>query len=246
MGSINSRTKSPLFRPAVRRIFRADWAALAFIFLLHATIRFYRLGDVRFIALSMVIIWPSPWLLLSRTGRRIIGLRWPVKRQWFLLAPVVGLLTVVLNAGVVWLLVGSGRNNWFVSYAQTAAQSASRLPPGAPVWLAFLVVALPAATFSPFAEEILYRGLIMSGVSREWTGRAGMTAQATAFSLVHLAHYGLAPWQPVLILLWLPSMFAVALTFGGIVRASRSLWPAMLAHSAYNLGMTVIAFMLFT
>jgi len=52
-----------------------------------------------------------------------------------------------------------------------------------------------------------------------------MITQAIAFALVHLVHYGLVPFQPVLILFWLPSMFVVALIF----RVDRTTKPLIVA-----------------
>ena len=45
--------------------------------------------------------------------------------------------------------------------------------------------------------------------------RDGMITKATAFALVHLAHYVLGPFQQGLILFWPPSMFVVSLLFAG-------------------------------
>ena len=61
-----------------------------------------------------------------------------------------------------------------------------------------------------------------------------MIVQAALFAIVHLAHYGLVPWQPTLILYWVPSMFVAGLVFGWVRWQSGSLWPAVLAHSVFQ------------
>ena len=58
-----------------------------------------------------------------------------------------------------------------------------------------------------------------------------MLIQASAFALVHLAHYGLDPFQPELIAIWLPSIFAVGLLLGWIVIKSGSVLCSVVAHS---------------
>jgi membrane protease YdiL (CAAX protease family) len=99
-------------------------------------------------------------------------------------------------------------------------------------------------TLSPIAEELLFRGLVFSGIRSRWGDRTAAVVQATAFALAHLANYGLVPFQPLLDLFWLPSMFVAATAFQYVAVRSRSLWPPILAHCAYNLGMTTMAFVL--
>jgi hypothetical protein len=102
----------------------------------------------------------------------------------------------------------------------------------------------PAMLFSPFAEEFLFRGFLQTSVSMRWGSRVALVLQAIAFGLIHLAHYGLSPFQLSLIALWVPSMFAVALVLGWIVQRSGSVWPAVVAHGFFNLGLNGLVFVL--
>jgi membrane protease YdiL (CAAX protease family) len=117
---------------------------------------------------------------------------------------------------------------------------AARLPPGPPARL-FWMLAVPAMIFSPLGEEILYRGLLQSAFGRAAGARSGRIVPALLFGFAHLSQFGLVPLQPWLLLLWLPSMFGVALLFAWVRERSGSLYPAMVCHAAFNLALTAAA-----
>ena len=222
----------------------AAWILVAGLFVVHALLRFGGLWNPLYIPLSMILIWPLPWLLASPAGRRRMGFRMPKSGRWFVLGPTVALGVLALCAAIAWGFFGSGTANWFVHHARTLQVPLDRLPPGTSVLTQFGVVTLPALLFSPLAEEFLYRGVILTSVSARWGTRVGMGVQAAAFALVHLAHYGLAPVQPLLIAVWVPSMALAALAFGWIVQKSGSVWCAVGAHAAFNAGMNGLVFVL--
>ena len=122
------------------------------IFLIHAVIRFAGLIDPQFYPLAMVVVWPLPWLLLNRNGRQKIGLTRPTV-FWLLAAVVVDLAVVVAGAALLWVLTGTGPNNWFVSQARFLRQTIAEMPPGISLWTSFWFVTIPAIIFSPLAEE---------------------------------------------------------------------------------------------
>jgi membrane protease YdiL (CAAX protease family) len=235
---------TPLFRPWVRRLVPAAWVVASFLFLVHAAIRFGGLGSPLFIPLSLAILLPLPWLLSPRPARREMGFRAPERAAWFAFGPLAALGALGVCAALAWAAFGAGDANWFMQHALALRGSLDRLPPGASVSARFWMVTIPAMIFSPFAEEFLFRGYLMRSFSERWSPTAGMLLQATAFALVHLAHYGLVPFQPALIAVWVPSMFGVALVLGWIVRRSGSVWPAVVAHVVFNLGMNAAVFAL--
>lgn len=208
----------------------------------HAAVRFGGLKDASMIPLSMAIVWPLPWLLSPKEGRRAIGLRRPDRLIWFLFGSVAAAVTMALCALAAWALAGDGPANWFVHHALSLRDILLEIPSDLSALSQYWIVTGPALVFSPLAEEFLFRGYVMESVSRRWNNRAGMLVQASAFALVHLAHYGLAPFNPLLILVWLPSMFFVAIVLGWIVRRSGSLWPAVVAHAVFNAAMNGVVF----
>ena len=232
-----------MFRPAVQR-FASPVVLVAAVFGVHAAIRFGGLWDFQWVVLSMVVVCPLPWLLCAREGRAEIGLRAPVSWWWMLSGPAAGLAVLGIGAATAWALLGSGPDNWFTHHAAELGRIAGDVPPGLTASALFWSLTLPAMIFSPLGEEFLYRGFMLRVGSALWGDRAGTVGQAAAFAAAHLAHYGLLPFQPALIGLFLPTNFVVALALAWMVRRSGSLWVAVAAHSVYNLGLNALAFAL--
>ena len=230
-----------MFRPIVRRA-ASPLAVVAAVFGVHALIRFGGLWNFQLIALSMVVVWPLPWLLCTREGRTAIGFRAPVAWWWMGSGPALGLAVLGIGAAVAGALFGGGADNWFTHHAAELARIAADVPPGLSAPALFWTLTVPAMIFSPLGEEFLYRGFMLRVASTLWGDRAGTVVQAAAFAFVHLAHYGLQPVQPAVIGLFLPTNFVVALALAWMVRRSGSLWVAVVAHSVYNLGLNAIVF----
>jgi len=217
---------------------------VALLFLGHAVVRFGGLWNPQLIPLSMIIIWPLPWLLCPRDGRRAMGLTAPTSWKWFGVGPVVAGGVLAGCAGAAWAAFGWGPANWLVQHARALNAAVAPMPTGASAGALFVIVTVPALVFSPLAEEFLYRGFLLTDLSERWGARPATIVQAAAFAGVHLAHYGLRPFQPALIAVWVPSMFVAALAFGWIVKKSGSLWPAVVAHGVFNLSMNGLVFVL--
>ena len=89
---------------------------------------------------------------------------------------------------------------------------------GWPAWTALVLISVMPAIF----EELAFRGVIQSSLERVFNARDAWLIQAALFSLLHLSP------------LVFPSHFAMGLAFGWIRMRSRSLYPAMLLHGAWN------------
>lgn len=212
------------------------------IFLVHSILRFAGLWNPLYVPASLVILWPLPWILLPKGPRYEARFRLPSKWTWFLIALALGALGALACAAVAWLIFGNTDANWFTQHAIALKGSLASAPSDMSVTGQFLVVTIPAMIFSPLGEEFFYRGLILRVLELRWSLRTAMLVQASAFALVHLAHYGLEPFQPALIAVWVPSVFAVGLLLGWIVVKSGSIWCAVVAHSAFNLGLNAVVF----
>lgn len=210
----------------------------AAVFAAHATLRFGGMWQPALVPLSMVILWPLPWLLLDRDGRRGIGIRRPRRRGWIGIAGLAGLAALAGCAAVAWLILGDGGSNWLVRHGQMLQRIRASMPPSLGPATTFWLVTAPALLFSPLGEEILYRGFLQKACGRRWGTGAGLAIQASAFAAVHLAHYGLDPVDPALIAVWVPSMLAVALLLGWLADRYDSLAPPILAHATFNLAMS--------
>jgi len=236
-------TQYELFRPVLRKIVPVAWLMIVGIFLIHALIRFGGIWNVLFIPLSMIILWPIPWLFSNRQARISMGFKAPVSQIWFLIGPLCALASLAVCTGVVWLIFGNSANNWMVQHALYLNEALSQAPSNSSTFYRFAIISIPALIFSPLAEEFLYRGYMISGFTQKWGIRSALCIQALAFALVHLAHYGLNPIQPLLIAIWVPSMFFVAMVLGWIVVKSGSVWVAVLSHGFFNIGMNGVVFL---
>ncbi|MGH8707731.1 MAG: lysostaphin resistance A-like protein [Burkholderiales bacterium] len=89
---------------------------------------------------------------------------------------------------------------------------------GWPLWSMLVLVSLMPAFF----EELAFRGVIQSSLERIFNARDAWLIQAALFSLLHLS--------PIIF----PSHFVMGLCFGLMRMRSRSLYPGMLLHAAWN------------
>lgn len=240
--SIKPRSDIAIFRPFVSNTFSTAWVLIGTLFIIHAAIRFGGLWNPIIIPISLVMLWPLPWLLAGPEGRKAMAFKGANSLHWYITGPLTALLLLVLMTAVVWGLYGNSESNWLVQHANFLEASLSPLSDNTNLVIRFAVATLPAMLFSPLGEEFFYRGIMLSGLTKRWGVATAMVLQAAAFALVHLAHYGLNPLQPRLILLFIPSMFVVALLFGWIRYRSGSVWVAVASHAIFNLGMNGIAF----
>jgi len=78
-----------------------------------------------------------------------------------------------------------------------------------------------AVAFAPFAEELLFRGLLFRALDREWGGARAVAGAAAFFAVYH----PLLSWPPV---------FALGALSAVLFRRGRTLGSSVAAHVAYN------------
>jgi membrane protease YdiL (CAAX protease family) len=146
----------------------------------------------------------------------------------------------------LWLF-GTGADNWFVSIAANFARSVNL---SLPVWQLALTFTIVSMSFSPIGEEIFFRGLMQHALAQRFSARVGTRVECIAFGLVHLCHHGVVmsasglEIQPYSAPIWFGLMVVVACLFARIREHSASLYPAIAAHAAYNLVMSIGIFTL--
>lgn len=105
-------------------------------------------------------------------------------------------------------------------------------------------------TFSPLGEEIFFRGIVHTGFQKSWGSQKASIADGLAFSLTHLAHFGIVydsdKWSflPIPALIWVAAMFIVSQMFIFFRNKTNSLAGAMFCHAAFNFGMIFCIFFL--
>jgi membrane protease YdiL (CAAX protease family) len=183
-----------LFRPILSNVFPKAWILAVLLFDIHALIRFGGLWNSLLIPLSMMIIWPLPWVLSDKEGRRNLGFKSPSSWNWLSNGSLLALGTLTFCVVFAWTIFGTSNENWFVQHAYMLNESLASIPEGTSFETKFWIVTIPAIIFSPIGEEFLFRGYIQKSFSDEWGPKVGQIVQAGAFALVHLAHYGLMPF----------------------------------------------------
>jgi membrane protease YdiL (CAAX protease family) len=96
--------------------------------------------------------------------------------------------------------------------------------------LSRLAGALLAVVAAPMVEELLFRGVLYTGLARRWSPAAAGTTTTLVFVALHVLQLG-AYWPG-----WLFIGLVGALALRARVRAG-SLLPAIALHATYNLGL---------
>jgi membrane protease YdiL (CAAX protease family) len=196
-------------------------------------------GNNQYVSIIFLLMWVAPWVLLTKQGRRDVGIRSP-RPVWKLLpALLLGITASALVYGLGSVLYGSQPQNWLVYIARSYPSDG--LPEQR--WMFFLISAGVSMLFSPIGEELLYRGLIHDSFAQDIGNFRASLVDSSAFALTHLAHFGFLylngswtfAWLPAL--LWVGLMFLSSRLFYGCRVWADSIWGAVCCHAGFNLGM---------
>ena len=158
--------------------------------------------------------WPALWLQARPPG---FGFTRPRRGWFFALAIALGLIAPLLGGWLTQLL----------AHGHPVTQNIEQLGMSTPVgWR--IALALLATTLGPLVEELLFRGVLLSALLQRFRVGWSMAISALAFALAHLPGLQFA-WYA------LPDLMLLALALAALRLASRSLWPAVLAHGVNNL-----------
>ncbi len=140
-----------------------------------------------------------------------------VPRRWLVVGVVIGLAAVPLTA-----LIATGLQE-LMGKSVTSPQLRF-LAPGGFSWAGFLYILALGGVAVPFAEELLFRGLIYRWLRARWGLWPGVLASALLFGAVH-----------VIVEVALGA-FLVGIALALVLEYSRSLWAAVVLHVAFNCG----------
>lgn len=179
-------------------------------------------------------------LLLVRPERRKDTGFKGFKPRWWFISILGGFALGLLLASLNHFLLA--RWDWIVRMDKTIVPEAWH---GLPFGLTEAAVALIGGVLTPLSEELFFRGLLVS----VWRGKmniwAVLVVQALIFGFLHLAHVGLEISPCFRFQTGLALNIFVATSLGGFLFGlarvgSGSLWPAVMAHAAVNLGAALI------
>jgi len=176
----------------------------------------------------------QPWLLLMMTGMLVGEASMPVS-AWLFGAlkyrcgwRALGFrsfrafdgITLAAIVVLVGLLVGF---LYDVLFSHLGLDSPSSLPAGlAETGLGLGIVFVLAVVVAPVAEETFFRGFILPGIGKRLGNVWGVVLSALLFSVAHMQPGALLP------------IFILGLLLGWLYLRTRSIWPCILTHFAYN------------
>jgi len=187
----------------------------------------------------------TPWLLMSREGRQAAGIRRGGSLATYGGALAFGVAAASLCHLIGYGLFGSGADNWYVSVANSFRAQPT---PGLATWQLYLIFTIPGILFSPFGEEIFFRGVLQRALESRFSARASTLIEAAWFGAAHLIHHGLMVTAAGVSLLWKSAplwfllMTGLSIGFALLRKKAGSVWPAVAAHAAFNATMNAFIF----
>ena len=157
--------------------------------------------------------WPAQW---SRADLPGFGLAKPANVAVYPTTIILGFIVLLLGGAITHLLAGQHPVH------QDVAVMAGKVSLDMRILLAVLVVCV-----APFVEELVFRGVLLSGLASRMHIGWAMLASAIVFGCVHLPDFKFA-WYPV------PALILLGLVLAWLRVRTRSLWPSITLHAANN------------
>lgn len=205
-------------------------------------------GNYNFTSVIFLLMWLTPFVLLTKQGRRTIGIKKPKNYIWLFYSFLLGIIfcTIVYLLGK-WLYHDT-INNWFVYISNSYGSISSQELEGSNRNIYFAIFAIIGITFSPIGEELLYRGLIHQSLVSKFGNNKASIMDSLAFAITHLAHFGIiyafGSWSfhffPALI--WMLIIFITGRIFFYSKTKTGSILGAIVSHAGFNLAMTYFIF----
>ena len=164
-------------------------------------------------ALLIRQFWPGQW---SRAELPGFGFAPPANRLVYPGAVVLGFIVLMLGGAITHVLAGHRPVH------QDVAVMAAKVSLDMRVLLALLVVCV-----APFVEELVFRGVLLSGLASRMRLGWAMLVSAIVFGCVHLPDFKFA-WYPV------PALVLLGVVLAWLRVRTRSLWPSITLHAANN------------
>lgn len=236
------------------RFFKPDWKFGLFLLLLICIPRFILVlkanetGNYSFIGMIMFVSALVPFIFLNKHGRKQIGICKPKK-----LFPLVYALAAGIGFSYAMYLLGdwfygNTYENWYVYIGKSY-----NIPEGISGLdkrIMFAIMAITGMTFSPIGEELFFRGIVHNSFANSVGDKRASVIDSSAFSLIHISHFGLVfinnQWDFYLLpaLIWVLGMFLVSVLFFQMKRIAGSIWGAVFCHAGFNLAMIYCIFYL--
>lgn len=203
-------------------------------------------GDYSFTSIIFLLMWITPFILLTKEGRMNIGLKKVTNFSWLAYSFMLGIIACIIVYFFADWLYNKSISNWFVYISKSYSIPASELLNNKNTY--FLIFAIIGMTFSPIGEELMYRGLIHKSFSDKFGENNASVIDSSAFAITHLSHFGivyaLGGWHFLVLpaMLWMTIIYLTGRLFFYCKNKTGSIYGAILAHAGFNLAMTYCIF----
>ncbi|WP_336518115.1 type II CAAX endopeptidase family protein [Pollutibacter soli] len=242
-----SNGSDSLLYPFWNRLFSFNWKFSLGLALLICIPRFFlvlqanEIGNYNAIGIIMVLSALTPFLFLTRNGRREAGIvstkRWSVLLSAF--AAGLGFAVILHFSGM--LLYGNTESNWYNYIGRSY-----RLPENTndtDKLVMFAIFAITGMSFSPVGEEFFFRAIVHTGFAKSMNEKKASVIDSLLFAFTHLAHFGIVfineRWHFLFVpaLIWVGAMYLVSRIFFYFKEKATSIWGTVICHAGFNLGM---------
>ncbi len=165
--------------------------------------------------------WRPLWSVAQAPG---LGFTRSRSLWWFLIAVTAGLVSAIPGGMLAEFLAGPHAPKQDISLWAHSVSLGLRVP-----------LALATVCIVPVVEEAIFRGVLLSGLTRRMHVVLAALLSALIFGAVHLPDFKYA-WYP------LPTLVLLGLLLAWLRVHSRSIWPSITAHATNNLVAAVAWF----
>lgn len=214
-----------------RSYLAAPLATAAVAYAVLATVRIagaFQLG----LAVLAIALTPCVLAVVPRRSWSRIGLVRPMDRAQLVRGCLAVIAVYALVAFGNVAVFGTGADNWMTGV--TAPFEA--LFPGNPaLWVPAMIVAMGVVI--PLFEEVCYRGVLLTAVQGRYGPRLAVAVTSAGWALVHIGNYGLRPYNPLVIVGAVLSVFLMGLALGACRLITGSVQGSAIAQGSANLLM---------
>ncbi|MBT8302665.1 MAG: CPBP family intramembrane metalloprotease [Maribacter sp.] len=230
-----------------------DWPFGLLLILIFAILRFTTVlygiqsGDNKYLSFIFILMIIIPFFILSKDGKEYIKIKKPKNLTTLFYSFLLGGIICILIFFIGQILYGNELANWFKYIGESYPINFEELSISDKN-IYFIIFIIIGMTFSPFGEELLYRGLIHGSLIKRFGDHKSAIIDSLAFGLTHLAHFGIiyqkGTWDFYLVpsLIWITLIFVTGLAFNYCRKISDSIWGAIISHMAFNMVMTYLIF----
>jgi membrane protease YdiL (CAAX protease family) len=249
----NNKIQTVYFKPFAAKYLDFNWKTGLFLLVVFSVSRFILAlqanitKNYQIIALIFVLMILAPFILLTKEGRKRIGMVYPKNAAGIVLGGISGAGCCTLMYLLATSLFGLGEGNWFVYISKKYSTISVLLNDDSRLTF-FLIFSGTSMLFSPSGEELFYRGIIHESFAASFGNKVSSVIDSTAFALVHLAHFGIVytaegfELLPFPAFLWVISLFLSCLFFYKSRIASGSILGSIVSHAMFNLAMNYFIF----